>query len=547
MSYLVLARKWRPQKFDEVVGQAHVTRTLMNAIVMGRVAHAFLFAGARGVGKTSMARILAKSLNCVNGPTVTPCGQCESCRAVAAGTAVDVIEIDGASNNSVDDVRELRETVPYRPVLGRFKIYVIDEVHMLSLSAFNALLKTLEEPPPHVKFVFATTEPHKIPVTILSRCQRYDFRRIPTAAVVERIRKIVGSEGIAAEDAALALIGREAEGSMRDALSVLDQVLAAGVQKITAEAVADLLGVVARSVFYDLSAALLASDAKRCIEIVREVDRQGYDLPIFARGLLEHLRNLVVASVCEDDRGLLDLPEDEIDDLAAQARSAGRDTLHRLFKHFSEAFEAIARSQHSRILLETTLARLADLGGLVPAADLVSRLEAIAGGAQPALRSQPPAAPSRPAPKAPENPALPAKRMSGDDWGRILDELRRERPALASIFERCVPQAGDSPDVLLLCFDKGDGFSASAAEDRERQQDLEAFLTKRQGKPVRVAVRQGDMGGAPVAVRKRLEEEENERRREEEARQHPVVRQAVAELGGAVSKVRLKKDKERQT
>jgi DNA polymerase III subunit gamma/tau len=563
MSYLVLARKWRPQKFDEVVGQAHVTKTLMNAIRMGRVAHAFLFAGARGVGKTSMARILAKSLNCVNGPTVTPCGECESCKAVTAGTAVDVIEIDGASNNSVDDVRELRETVPYRPVLGRFKIYVIDEVHMLSLSAFNALLKTLEEPPPHVKFVFATTEPHKIPVTILSRCQRYDFRRIPTAAVVERIRKIVASEGIAAEDAALALIGREAEGSMRDALSVLDQVLATGVERITAEAVADLLGVVARSVFYDLSAALLSCDAKRCIEIVREVDRQGYDLPIFARGLLEHLRNLVVASVCEGDRGLLDLPEDEIDDLAAQARTAGRDTLHRLFKHFSEAFEAIARSQHSRILLETTLARLADLGELVPAADLVSRLEALAPGASVPTRPQPPAqqparaearplAPSAPSPppSAPARPLAAEKgaaggSVSGEEWGRVLDELRREKPTLACIFERCVPQAGDSPDVLLLCFDKGDGFAASAAEDRERQQDLEAFLSKREGRPVRVAVRQGEMGGAPVAVRKRLEEEENTRRREEEARQHPVVRQALAELGGAVSKVRLKKDKER--
>jgi DNA polymerase-3 subunit gamma/tau len=352
MAYLVLARKYRPQRLDEVVGQAHVTRTLANAIRTDRVAHAFVFSGVRGVGKTSLARILAKSLNCAAGPTIEPCGTCDSCRSIKAGTAVDVIEIDGASNNSVDDIRELRETVPYRPAIGRFKIYVIDEVHMLSVSAFNALLKTLEEPPPHVKFIFATTEPHKIPATILSRCQRYDFRRIPTSAIVERVRFILAAEGIPADEGALAIIGREAEGSMRDALSVLDQVLAAGSDGVTQDAVAELLGVVSRQVYYDLTAAVLAEDPRRALEIVRDVHLQGYDTTTFARGLLEHLRNLLVAGICGGDRELLDLPEDEIAELAAQAKLTSGDALHRLFKHFGEAYEEIARSSQPRILLE---------------------------------------------------------------------------------------------------------------------------------------------------------------------------------------------------
>ncbi len=521
-----------------------MTRTLANAIKMDRVAHGFLFSGVRGVGKTSMARILAKSLNCSRGPTVDPCGECASCRAVTAGTAMDVIEIDGASNNSVDDIRNLRETVPYRPALGRFKIYVIDEVHMLSASAFNALLKTLEEPPPHVKFIFATTEPHKIPATILSRCQHYDFRRIPTEAIVERMGQILEGEGIRAQDGALAIIGREAEGSMRDALSILDQVLAAGAEEITVQAVGDLLGVVSRQVHFDLSAALIAGDPRRCLEIIRDVNRQGFDMTVFSRDLLEHLRNLMAAGICGDDRSLLDMPDTEIDDLVKQARSVSRGTLHRFFKHFSEAYEEISRSSHPRILLEATLARLADLGELVSAAELLSRIEDLAAG--------------RPVPPSPRggnrsggkkefaSPPVPITAQTSDaapiseaDWNNLLADFGRNMPAKSSIIERGVPAKGSSNEVLMLQFDREDGFAAQRARETDFRKALTDFLTERAGHPVRVDIQVCDLGSRSTLAKERLEKQEALRRRQDEAREHPVVREAEITFGGIVSKVRL--------
>ena len=555
MSYLVLARKCRPQKFDEVVGQDHVTRTLANAIKMDRVAHGFLFSGVRGVGKTSMARILAKSLNCSQGPTVDPCGECASCRAVTAGTAMDVIEIDGASNNSVDDIRDLRETVPYRPALGRFKIYVIDEVHMLSGSAFNALLKTLEEPPPHVKFIFATTEPHKIPATILSRCQHYDFRRIPTEAIVERMEQILEGEGIRTQDGALAVIGREAEGSMRDALSILDQVLAAGAEEITVQAVGDLLGVVSRQVHFDLSAALIAGDPRRCLEIIRDVNRQGFDMSVFSRDLLEHLRNLMAAGICGDDRSLLDMPDTEIDDLVKQARSVSRNTLHRLFKHFSEAFEEIARSSHPRILLEATLARLADLGELVSAEELLSRIEDLAAGrpVPPGPRggnrsggkkeiASPPVQKTAQVNDVKTSQANNAAPIFEADWKNLLVDFGKNMPAKSSIIERGVPAKGSSNELLILQFDRKDGFAAQRAQETDFRKALTDFLTKRAGHPVRVDIQVCDLGQLSTLAKERLEKQEALRLRQDEAREHPVVREAQIAFGGTVSRVRLSDD-----
>ncbi|MCP4197313.1 MAG: DNA polymerase III subunit gamma/tau [Proteobacteria bacterium] len=577
MSYLVLARKWRPQRFDEVVGQAHITRTLANAIKKDRVAHAFIFSGVRGVGKTSLARILAKSLNCQQGPTSDPCGQCDSCRAVAAGTAVDVIEIDGASNNSVDDIRGLRETVPYRPVLGRFKIYVIDEVHMLSISAFNALLKTLEEPPPHVKFIFATTESHKVPVTILSRCQRYDFRRIPTTAIVERIRTILNEEKIEADEAAMYLIGREAEGSMRDALSILDQILASGAEEISANGIAELLGMVEGQVFHDVSKAILNGDPRRVVEIIREVNRQGYDIPTFSKGLLEHFANLVVAGVCQGDKSVLDLPDQEAEALFQLALTVPNDTLHRLFKHFSQSYEAIARSGHPRILLETSLARIADLGELVSAHELVKRLEALssAEGTVPP-RSNPPSAtggskggPTRGGSTSPPvqkktvnephnnsapietKPALDiqppgmetqssAPPINDVDWDRVVATLKREKPTLASILEYGTLHPEKDKRKLTIQF--SGQYQAVANLATERRKEIADSIYERFGLRVGIVIRINESAPVPRVTRRKIEKENRLRKREEEARQHPLVRKVQAELGGHVQHVVLDED-----
>jgi DNA polymerase-3 subunit gamma/tau len=374
LSYLVLARKWRPQTFDDLVGQEHVSRTLGNAIATGRVAHAFLFTGVRGVGKTTSARIMAKALNCEKGPTASPCLVCSPCKEIAAGADVDVQEIDGASYNGVDEVRKLQESLPYRPARDRHKIFIVDEVHMLSQSAWNAFLKTLEEPPPHVKFIFATTEVHKVPVTILSRCQRYDFKLIPTQLIAKRLRYVLGQEKIEADDAAVALVAREAAGSMRDGMSLLDQAIAWGGDKLVGSEVSRVLGVAARSVIHQIAKGLLEGDASACLGIVADLSDQGYDVVQVARGILAELRDLVVAKVCREPDRLLDLADEENAEVKALAASADADDLLRLHHGFSTPFDDMTKSADVRAALEMLLVRLARRPPLVPMDDLVARL-----------------------------------------------------------------------------------------------------------------------------------------------------------------------------
>ncbi|MEQ8456856.1 MAG: DNA polymerase III subunit gamma/tau [Sandaracinaceae bacterium] len=377
MAYTVLARKYRPQTFADLVGQEHVTRTLSNAIASDRVAHAFLFTGVRGVGKTTTARILAKALCCENGPTPEPCGTCDVCVDITAGRDTDVLEMDGASNNSVEDVRRLQESLPYRPQRDRFKVVIVDEVHMLSTGAFNAFLKTLEEPPDHVKFIFATTEIHKVPVTIRSRCQRYDFRLIPQAVVSRRVREILASESITADDAAVAIVAREAAGSMRDALTLLDQIVAFGGESLQGEEVARVLGIADREVVHRIAAATLDGDGAAVLEHVDQLASNGLDMLHFARQLLELYRDMVVLQVSGLDTELVSMVDEERKRTAEVGASVDLQELQRAFAGFSKVVEDVAQSGTPRTTLEMGLVRLATRPPLRPLAELVARLEEI--------------------------------------------------------------------------------------------------------------------------------------------------------------------------
>ena len=377
ISYLVLARKWRPQVFEEVVGQKHITQALQNGISQQRVAHAFLFAGARGVGKTSTARILAKALNCEKGPQINPCNQCANCQEITHGTSIDVIEIDGASNRGIDEIRELRENVRYTPAKSRYKIYIIDEVHMLTKEAFNALLKTLEEPPPHIIFIFATTEPHKIPATILSRCQRYDFKRIPFREVVGSLKRIVEEEGIQISQRGLLSIAQESEGSLRDAESLLDQVIAYAGKQIHDEDITEVLGLIDRKILSDTIEAIADRDVERCMETVEQVYHFGYDLQHFCREILQYLRHLILIKLSQHPERLMELPEEELAFLKKQAEKFQFDQLNHLFSLLLKGEQEIAQSAFPRTMLEVALIRMATSRPILSVDEMMKKLEAL--------------------------------------------------------------------------------------------------------------------------------------------------------------------------
>jgi DNA polymerase-3 subunit gamma/tau len=377
-SYLVIARKWRPQTLDEVIGQPHVTRTLRNAVQAGRVAHAYLFTGARGVGKTSVARILAKTLNCEKELAQRPCNTCSNCREITQGNSVDVLEVDGASNRGIDSIRELRETVRYRPAKSRSRIYIIDEVHMLTTEAFNALLKTLEEPPDHVVFLFATTEPHKIPPTILSRCQRFDFRRIPTRLIVEHLRKISLHAGSELSEVLLYAVAREADGSMRDAQSLLEQILAFSDAGLSDEEMLDVLGVVDRSTVLLAGKAVVEGDARGCLQVVESLYSRGIDCRRFCLHLCDHFRNLLFLAISGEDTDLrLELPEEEKEMLRAESRRTTPEFLHLAFQILLKGEEDIRRATLPKIALEMLLLRLATLPSLESMDRLLDRLSSL--------------------------------------------------------------------------------------------------------------------------------------------------------------------------
>ena len=451
--HLVLARKWRPERFSDLVGQEHVTRTLCEALKRGRIAHAFLFTGIRGVGKTTAARILARCLNCERGPTAEPCGECAACLEIRAGAALDVVEIDGATYRKIDDARAIIENLSYRPARDRFKIYIIDEAHQLTDQAFNALLKTLEEPPAHVKFILATTEPQKMPETILSRLQRYDFRRIPFAVIFARLKELTMREGAAADEAALGLLAREAGGSMRDAERMLETAIASLDGKVTEGEVASILGVASRSRVFGLIEAMLAKDAAAALGTIRDLHRRGANLESLGRDILEVLRNLAVAKLPDIEGAqspLADLPDQEAAELRRIAAGASSRDLMRLFRLMADTQEQLIRSPYPDLLLEMAVIRMATLASVIDADELLRAIGAAPsaavaprGGTAPASAPPTPVAAgggvvpksgatqAAPGPLEAQLAPAPARRIRVEGEVKAAAPLRRPPPASA--------------------------------------------------------------------------------------------------------------------
>ncbi len=545
MSYLVLARKYRPQRFEDVVGQTHVTRTLAHAISADRVAHALLFSGPRGTGKTTVARILAKALNCRKGPTPTPCNECASCTGITDGHAVDVFEIDGASNNSVDQVRELRENVKYMPAQSRLKIYIIDEVHMLSPAAFNALLKTLEEPPGHVMFMFATTEPHKIPITVLSRCQRHDSRRIDAGAIAAHLEEICRQEGVEADEEALWLIAREAGGSMRDALSLLDQVVSGVDGAVRTERIPEILGVVDRQVIFSISSAILEQDVGRILDLVNDVYDQGLDLKKLYGDLLSHFRNLLVIKLGRDADRLVDLPGHELEALQKQAADHSAVFLNQIFDLLFREEASIRFSVQPRLVLEMMFIRLGQVPPALSIDELIGRLDRLrtelAGGGSAAPSNSSGGGRPGPAPAA-GSEAGPAGKEGGgpsadggreaagspDLWERLVEQISAAHPALGTSLKqggRLHRLDENRFEIEVL----GNGFSRNLVKRRKNRDILCQALAQLLGGPVEVSVKAAD-GEEKPKMRKKQEIEKLKK----EALHHPLVADAVEIFDGKI-------------
>jgi DNA polymerase-3 subunit gamma/tau len=508
MSYLVLARKWRPQGFDDLIGQQPIVRVLTNAIEQDKIAHAYVFSGPRGVGKTSTARILAKALNCEKGPTPTPCGVCPSCTSITDGYSVDVIEIDGASNNSVDDIRDLRERVKYAPSGGRYKVYIIDESHMLSVQAFNALLKTLEEPPPHVVFVLATTAPRKIPLTVLSRCQHLPFRRVSTQGIRERLRQISEAEGINITDKALGIIARAADGSIRDSLTILDQAASFSTE-IQESDVKDLLGLSDFKAPSEVSEAIIEGDRQKILDLVAELVEKGTDLRAFTKDLIQFFRDLMVVRVMAEPGEMLDVSDEELTALRRIAVKVSDEHLALLLSELIKAEQDVRASMSPRVVLEMSLMRMSYLSMFKPLSEAIAALKEVPAKTESL--------------DAPATGGLEVKEpISGEALFRsVLEGI--EDPRVSSKLAKARPELKD--DTLVLTFTSSEA-EICAKPFKEDPRLLEEIASRVRKAPTRIDIR--------------VEKTKTPRKKDlkEKVMSEPVVKEALELFEGRVVDVK---------